>query len=189
MAWITAPAPTDDPALAQAVATVAGKRGKVSNIMKVHSTHPEVMLSHLRLYLDLMFAKSELTRTERELIAVAVSQANECAYCIAHHASSLRSLLRDDALAEAVTISPDTAPLSGRQRALVDYSLRLTRIPGSVSIDDVDALRRVGLGDRGIHDAASIAAYFNFVNRVALGLGVELEAEGWDANAPPVGLR
>lgn len=188
MAWISA-LPDDHGPAAEAFARVAGTRGKVSNIMAVHAVHPDAMLSHLQLYLDLMFARSELTRVERELIAVVVSRANDCAYCIAHHASSLRPLLRDDALADAVAGSPETAPLGERHRALVTYALRLTRSPGAVTATDVAALRDAGLGDRGIHDAAAITSYFNFVNRLALGLGVELEAEGWDAHSPPPELR
>lgn len=67
------------------------------------------------------------------------------------------------------------APLGPRSRALVDYALKLTRAPWTAREADIDALRREGLNDRAIHDAASIAAYFNYVNRLASGLGVELE--------------
>ncbi len=66
-------------------------------------------------------------------------------------------------------------PLPPRERALVDYALKLTRAPGEMSAADVEALHRSGLSDAAIHDAAAVTAYFNFVNRIALGLGVELE--------------
>lgn len=72
---------------------------------------------------------------------------------------------------------PATARLDQRQRALVDYALKLTRSPSTIIEDDINALRKAGLPDSAVHDAAAIAAYFNFVNRVALGLGVELEEE------------
>lgn len=189
MAWIPIRAADNDRALADAYAAVAGKRGKVANIMAVHSIHPDAMLSHLRLYVDLMFSRSELTRAERELIAVAVSRANCCAYCVSHHASSLRPLLRDDALVDAVAEAPDDAPLGARHRAVVNYALKLTRTPAAMSQADADALRTAGIGDRGIHDAAAVTGYFNFVNRIALGLGVELEAAAWDATSAPADLR
>lgn len=60
-------------------------------------------------------------------------------------------------------------------RALVDYALKLTLAPRQVAEPDVAALRAQGISDAGIHDAAAVAAYFNFVNRIASGLGVELE--------------
>ena len=72
---------------------------------------------------------------------------------------------------------PAAARLNQRQRALVDYALKLTKSPSSMVEDDIKLLREAGLPDSAVHDAAAIAAYFNLVNRVALGLGVELEPE------------
>lgn len=66
--------------LADAYATVASSRGRVSNIMKVHATRPAAMLAHLDLYRSLMFTASELTRAERELLASVVSSVNGCHY-------------------------------------------------------------------------------------------------------------
>ncbi|MFN0180975.1 MAG: carboxymuconolactone decarboxylase family protein [Gemmatimonadales bacterium] len=66
-------------------------------------------------------------------------------------------------------------PLSGRELALVVYADQLTRAPASVRREDIDQLRLSGLDDRAIHDACAIVAYFAFVNRIADGLGVELE--------------
>ena len=62
-------------------------------------------------------------------------------------------------------------------RAILDYAVKLTSTPKEMSAADVDELREHGLDDRGIHDVCTIAAYFNFVNRMADGLGVELEDE------------
>ncbi len=70
---------------------------------------------------------------------------------------------------------PDGVVLGARSRALVDYALTLTRAPQTVIEDDLAPLRTAGLTDEGVHDAAAVVAYFNFVNRIALGLGVELE--------------
>lgn len=66
--------------LSAAYETVHGSRGTVANILQVHSVAPRAMLAHLNLYRELMFGKSELTRAERETIAVAVSVANHCHY-------------------------------------------------------------------------------------------------------------
>ena len=78
-------------------------------------------------------------------------------------------------MVEAIASDPASAPLDGRTRALVDYALKLTKTPAAVSESDLRPLREQGLSDAAIHDAASVVAYFNFVNRMALGLGVELE--------------
>ena len=86
-------------------------------------------------------------------------------------------LTRDAALVESLAACPDDTALDRRERALVDYVLKLTRTPRDVSAADVEAIRAVGLSDAAIHDAAAVAAYFNFVNRMASGLGVELEPE------------
>ena len=67
------------------------------------------------------------------------------------------------------------AALEPRQRAMLDFALKLTRTPGKMAKDDVEALRAAGFDDRAVHDICAITAYFAFVNRVADGLGVELE--------------
>ena len=81
MSWIPIiPRGEADAALGAAYDEVAGARGSVANILGVHSLHPDVMTAHLRLYRELMFAPSELSRAERETVAVAVSHANDCFY-------------------------------------------------------------------------------------------------------------
>ena len=82
---------------------------------------------------------------------------------------------RRDALIAALTTDHTLADLDPADRALLDYSIKLTRAPSEMTAADVAALRRAGFDDRGIHDACSIVGYFAFVNRVADGLGVELE--------------
>ncbi|MGH7694552.1 MAG: carboxymuconolactone decarboxylase family protein [Gemmatimonadaceae bacterium] len=81
-----------------------------------------------------------------------------------------------DVLLRALVETPaDQLPLDSVDRALVRYADRLTREPAVVSVVDISALRGVGLDDRAIHDACAIVAYFGFVNRIADGLGIELE--------------
>ena len=74
------------------------KRGKLSNIMKVHSLNPNAMQKHMELYLSIMFYSSGLSREEHELIAVVVSSANHCDYCINHHTEALKHYMKDDKL-------------------------------------------------------------------------------------------
>jgi uncharacterized peroxidase-related enzyme len=78
-------------------------------------------------------------------------------------------------LLDALKRDPSSAPLDERGRSLVRYAMKLTRTPHAVTRDDIGLLRDVGLSDSAIHDAAAVISYFNFVNRLASGLGVELE--------------
>jgi len=80
-----------------------------------------------------------------------------------------------DALLEGLARDPVSAGATGADRAMLAYAIKLNDAPQSITAGDVDALRAAGYDDRGIHDIAAITAYFAFVNRIADGLGVELE--------------
>lgn len=92
-----------------------------------------------------------------------------------HHGEALRRLVRDDELVTQLKEDYTQAHLSAVDRAMVDYAARLTRMPSTIEESAVEALREVGFSDRAILDIAQITAYFAFVNRLAEGLGVELE--------------
>ena len=87
-----------------------------------------------------------------------------------------RSEAEANALVEALASDDRTAPLADPDRAMLDYALKLTHAPASIAAGDIDRLRAAGCDDRAIHDICAITAYFAFVNRIADGLGVELEA-------------
>lgn len=76
---------------------------------------------------------------------------------------------------DALCRDPEGCPLTPRRRALADYAIKLARTPGSLVERDLEPLRSAGLSDRDIHDACAVASYYCFVNRMANGLGVELE--------------
>jgi uncharacterized peroxidase-related enzyme len=156
---------------------IRGARGKLSNIMQVQSLAPEAMAAHLELYMALLFERSGLTRAERELIAVVVSAANRCEYCVSHHAAALQAYWKDEARVRAAIRDHTAAELSPRERAMADYAAVLTRDPGSVREGHVEAMRAQGLADAEILKVNMIAAYFNFVNRIAEGLGVDFSPE------------
>lgn len=93
-----------------------------------------------------------------------------------HHGEALRALTKNDELLAALEQDPASAPLELRARVLMHYAIKLTNMPHAVTEADITALREANLSDAAIHDAAAIAAYFNFVNRMASGLNVELES-------------
>ena len=83
----------------------------------------------------------------------------------------------------ALCTDPQEAKLGVADQALCRYALKLTRTPAAITAHDVAALRDVGFDDRGIHDICAVVAYYNFVNRIADGLGVELEPESSEGTA------
>ncbi len=85
---------------------------------------------------------------------------------------------RDPDLVDAMKKDPSTVPLPMRQRAIVDYALKLTREPRRMQAQDVELLRNAGLDDSEVLDVCQVAAYCAFANRLARGLGVELESSG-----------
>jgi uncharacterized peroxidase-related enzyme len=164
--------------IAELYAELREQRGKVSNILKVHSLRPAALQHHLELYMGLLFGPGGLSRRQRELVAVAVSQANRCDYCVAHHAEALGRYVRDAQQLAALRENAQQPFLASADQALVDYAVKLTRAPHQMAESDVTALREVGLADDDILLVNLIVAYFNFVNRIALGLGVDYsEAE------------
>ena len=165
------------PRLAEIYTELIEKRGKVSNILKVHSLNPDAMDNHLDLYMTLMFGKSGLSRAEREAIAVVVSAENDCPYCINHHAEALRRYIKDDETLEMLMSADGLGTLEPRLSTIVRHAEKLTSAPSAMTESDLDELRAVGLGDKDILDLTLIVGYFNFVNRIALGLGVTFSAE------------
>ncbi len=80
-------------------------------------------------------------------------------------------------MVEAIRSDYRTAELDDATRAVLDFVVKLTRMPGDMEPSDLDALRQHGLSDLAIHDIVQVAAYFNYINRIADGLGVDLEPE------------
>jgi uncharacterized peroxidase-related enzyme len=159
--------------LAEMYTELVRKRGKVSNILQVHSLNPQAMEDHLGLYMTLMFGKSGLSRLEREAIAVVVSASNECEYCVNHHVESLRHFLDDEDALNRLATADGLEALEPRLSNIVRHAERLTTAPVAMTESDLGELRAEGLSDRDILDLTLIVGYFNFVNRIAMGLGVQ----------------
>jgi uncharacterized peroxidase-related enzyme len=153
------------------------QRGKVANIVKAHSLSPEAMKAHIDLYIPLMFGNSGLTRPEREMMAVVVSSANRCEYCVNHHAEALNYYWKDDNRLQRFAQDLESVELPERQRRMLEFAVKLTLTPAEVEESDIEALRESGFSDENILSIDLIVSYFNFVNRIALGLGVEFTPE------------
>ncbi len=152
-------------------------RGRLSNILRIESLNPKALKAHLQLYMATVFGKVGLSRRERELIAVVVSAANNCEYCYIHHGEALNTYVKDEAMVKQLQTDQSKVKLPARERALVDFAVGLTTNPASGREEAVKALRAAGLNDEEILHATEVVAYFNFVNRLASGLGVDLESQ------------
>ncbi len=156
---------------------VVGERGKLSNILKIHSLLPKTMITHLDFYMSIMFDKSGIRRADAELIAIVVSAANKCEYCVNHHAEALKSYWKDDEKVKQAAEDFRKLDLTEKQNAMLEFAEKLTLHPGEMKEDDVKSLRGIGFGDEEILSITLITNYFNFVNRVANGLGVDFSEE------------
>jgi len=153
------------------------KRGKLAEVHKIQSLNPPSIVHHMDLYMGIMFGKSPLKRPYREMIAVVVSAANNCAYCITHHAEALQHFWKDQDKVDQLAKDYRGVELTSAEQALCAYAHQLTTGPTHSQVS-VETLKACGWEDRAILDAALVISYFNFVNRMVLGLGVHLEAEG-----------
>jgi uncharacterized peroxidase-related enzyme len=148
------------------------KPGFVPNVYRALSANPQQLRGFIALYQAIMEQDAGLSKAEREMIAVVVSAANHCAYCQISHGAALRIRTRDAVLSDMIAANYRNADLSPRQRAMLDFALKLTEHSAACSETDVDLLREAGFGDADILDIVQTAAFFNYSNRLASGLGL-----------------
>ena len=143
------------------------KLGLIPNVLLAYAFDERKLRAFTDMYNDLMLGESELSKLEREMIAVAVSSVNHCYYCLTAHGAAVRQLSGDPKLGEMMVMNYRAADLTPRQRAMLDFAVKLTETPARMDEPDRAALRAAGFSDRGIWDIASTAAFFNMSNRVA----------------------
>jgi uncharacterized peroxidase-related enzyme len=150
-------------------------------IVAAHSLLPSVLEHAFSTFGALLDPTLPLTRRQHELIATAVSVTNRTFHCSTAHAEFLR-LHSNDELAAALATDPTSASLDPVERAIVDYAVQVTRDATTITPAHHDRLRSVGFEDVGILQITLIAAWFNYINRVADALGVSRNQPG----APPL---
>jgi len=160
-------------------AELMGKRGKLAAVHEAQSLNSDVLRQHMALYMATMFGQSPLSRAEREMIAVVVSAANQCGYCTEHHAQALNHYWKNQERIAELKSGRFAVHLNAREYALCIFAQVLTQNAAAISDNEhMIPLRESGLNDREILDAVGIISYFNYVNRIVLGLGVHLEGDG-----------
>jgi uncharacterized peroxidase-related enzyme len=143
------------------------KLGFVPNVLVAYAFDSAKLEAFAVMYNDLMLAPSGLSKLEREMIAVAVSSHNRCYYCLTAHGAAVRQYSGQPILGEHMVMNYRAARLDKRQRAMLDFAVKLTAEPWAVEEADREALRRAGFSDRDIWDISAIVGFFNMSNRVA----------------------
>ncbi|MBI1216966.1 MAG: peroxidase-related enzyme [Rhodobacteraceae bacterium] len=154
-------------ATAKYFAICEDKLGMVPNVLRAYAFDIAKLNAFTAMYNDLMLAESGLSKLEREMIAVVVSSINRCWYCQVAHGAAVRALSGDAKLGEAMVMNYRAAPLSPRQRAMLDFAAKLTETPARMDEPDRAALRAAGFSDRDIWDIGAVAGFYNMTNRLA----------------------
>ena len=155
------------PAMAAYFKKCQEKLGFIPNVLVAYAFDMTKLETFVAMYNDLMLGESGLSKLEREMIAVAVSSQNRCYYCLTAHGAAVRQYSGNPLLGEQIVMNYRAARLNKRQRAMLDFAVKLTMSPGNVEEGDRERLRRVGFTDRNIWDISAIAGFFNMSNRVA----------------------
>jgi len=149
-------------------------RGKLADVHMIQSLNPASIVHHMDLYMGIMFGKSPLKRVQREMMAVVVSKYNACEYCQMHHAEAVNHYWKDEQKTQQLKEDYSQLELNEIDTALCNFARDLTINPEGSEENSIIQLRDLGLSDRAILDATLVVSYFNFVNRIVMGLGLSV---------------
>ena len=156
-----------DEDLRQVFVKCVDKLGYVPNVFAAYGLRPQRLRNFMSIYNEIMLSPSGLTKLEREMVAVVVSSANRCYYCLVAHGAAVRQLSGDPQLGEMLALNYRVAQLDPRQRLMLDFAWKLTTTPHLVDDSDRDALSQQGLSQEDVFDLAETVALFNLSNRMA----------------------
>jgi uncharacterized peroxidase-related enzyme len=155
------------PAMAAYFKKCQDKLGFIPNVLAAYAFDMAKLEAFVAMYNDLMLGESGLSKLEREMIAVAVSSQNRCYYCLTAHGAAVRQYSGNPLLGDQIVMNYRVARLSRRQRAMLDFAVKLTVQPANVEEGDRERLRRAGFSDRDIWDISAVVGFFNMSNRMA----------------------
>ncbi len=156
------------------------KIGFVPNVLRSYTLRPRKFELFRKYNNELMLGDSGLSPLEREMIAVVVSCVNHCHYCLVAHGAQVRVLAGDPVLGDQLVANYRAAPLSKRQRAMLDFTWKLSESPDSVGDADRSALGKAGFSDEDIFDIAEVAGFYNMTNRLAAAIDMRPNREYYE---------
>jgi uncharacterized peroxidase-related enzyme len=143
------------------------KIGFVPNVLHSYTHNITKLDAFTAMYNDLMLGESGLSKLEREMIAVVVSSINKCFYCLVAHGAAVRELSQKPELGEMLVMNYRVAPLSKREKAMLDFAALMTESSHKIEEQDRQNLRDAGITDAEIWDIAAVAGFFNMSNRIS----------------------
>jgi uncharacterized peroxidase-related enzyme len=149
------------------ILAVQEKAGFVPNVFLALAHRPDEFRAFFAYHDALMEKEAGLTKAEREMIVVATSGANQCQYCVVAHGAILRIRAKNPLIADQVAVNYRKADLTPRQRAMLDFAMKVSRRSEEIGEADFESLRSHGLSEEDIWDIAAISALFALSNRMA----------------------
>jgi uncharacterized peroxidase-related enzyme len=149
------------------ILAVQEKSGFVPNVFLVLAHRPDEFRAFFAYHDALMDKPGNLTKAEREMIVVATSNANQCQYCVIAHGAILRIRAKNPLIADQVAVNYRKADITPRQKAMLDFAMKVALEAHSVGDADIAALGAHGFTDEDVWDIAAIAAFFAMSNRLA----------------------
>ena len=173
VAWITVPSPDELPAdVTDEIGDISERIGFVPNVARLLAVTPSHFVGWWRYFDTLMRGPSGLTKTQREMIAVVISAEARCPYCATAHAAALRLRTKDAALVDRLAVNYRHVDLDPRDRAMLDFAVKLTKTPDECGESDLEQLREVGYTDEDILHIVELTAIFNYNVRLATATGL-----------------
>lgn len=151
----------------QRIEEVHDKAGFIPNVFSVLAHRPDEFRAFFAYHDALMLRQSGLSKAEKEMIVVATSAVNQCHYCVIAHGAILRVYAKDPLIADQIAVNYRKAPIDVRQRAILDFAIKVATASHMVDNADYEALRAHGLSDEDVWDIGAITALFALSNRMA----------------------
>ena len=146
---------------------VQDKSGFIPNVFLALAHRPDEFRAFFSYHDALMNNESGISKGEREMIVVATSALNECLYCVVAHGAILRIREKNSLIADQLATNYKKADITDRQRAMLDFAVKVSRHANTISDEDIQALTQHGFSDQDVWDIGSIAAFFALSNRLA----------------------
>ncbi|MFW2271641.1 peroxidase-related enzyme [Burkholderia orbicola] len=149
------------------IAAVQEKSGFIPNVFLTLAHRPDEFRAFMAYHDALMDKPGNLSKAEREMIVVATSAANQCQYCVIAHGAILRIRAKDPLIADQVATNYRKADITARQKAMLDFAMKVSQAAHQVGEPDFDTLKTHGFTEDDIWDIAAISAFFGMSNRIA----------------------
>jgi uncharacterized peroxidase-related enzyme len=149
------------------IAAVQEKSGFIPNVFLTLAHRPDEFRAFMAYHDALMDKPGNLTKAEREMIVVATSAVNQCQYCVIAHGAILRIRAKDPLIADQVATNYRKADITVRQKAMLDFAMKVSQTAHLVGEADFDTLKSHGFTEEDVWDIAAISAFFGMSNRIA----------------------